>query len=294
MERYISALLLFSCFNSVFAAPFIVAHRAGTAEHPENTHHAISMALQNEADVIWLSVQLSKDDIPVLYRPSDLNSLTDGSGFVSQYSWDELQQLDAAYSFHINNLYIYRGRGIKIPSLQQILRTYPETKFILDIKSPNADPIIMANILDKTIKETNSHDRVIFYSTDKKYLKALPHDIRKFESRNLTRNILANAVMANNCKINKRSESMLSHGPDKYHAFELRRDVKVVEKYTLGKGSSQAQLIWNQQAMACFKTNNDTKILLIGINSYDDYQLAENLGADYVMVDSPAVAKNWR
>ncbi|PVF12163.1 glycerophosphodiester phosphodiesterase, partial [Yersinia pestis] len=79
-----------------------------------------------------------------------------------------------------------------------------------------------------------------------------------------------------------------------YHAFELRREVKVVEKFTLGKGASRAQLVWNQQAMDCFKKNSNSKILLIGINSAEDYQLAKDLGADYVMTDSPATAKNWR
>lgn len=46
--------------------------------------------------------------------------------------------------------------------------------------------------------------------------------------------------------------------------------------------------------MDCFKKNSNSKILLIGINSAEDYQLAKDLGADYVMTDSPATAKNWR
>ena len=70
--------------------------------------------------------------------------------------------------------------------------------------------------------------------------------------------------------------------------------MKVVEKFTLGKGTTRTQLVWNQPAMDCFKDNEDAKIMLIGINSAKDYQLAKDLGADYVMVDSPLQAKEWR
>lgn len=294
MRLYIGSLLLIFSFSSVFASPLIVAHRAGTTDHPENTHHAISMALHNKADVVWLSIQFSKEGIPVLYRPSDLKELTDGNGPVSNYSWEDLQQLDAAYAFNIQGQYIYRGKGIKIPSLRETILSYPDAKFFLDIKSPDTAPIIMAGILDKLIKETHSLDRVTFYSTEKKYLAALPEYINKFETRNLTRRILTNVIMANDCKITKIPEDMLVNEPDKYHAFELKRDVRVVEKYTLGRGSSRSQLIWNQPAMACFKINKDTKVLLMGVNSYKDYQLADTLGADYVMVDSPSAARYWR
>ncbi|WP_145542382.1 glycerophosphodiester phosphodiesterase family protein [Yersinia alsatica] len=294
MRLYIGSLLLIFGFSSVFASPLIVAHRAGTADHPENTHHAISMALHNKADVVWLSIQFSKEGIPVLYRPTDLKELTDGNGPVSNYSWEDLQQLDAAYAFNIQGQYIYRGKGIKIPSLRETILSYPDAKFFLDIKSPDTAPIIMAGILDKLIKETHSLDRVTFYSTEKKYLAALPEYINKFETRNLTRRILTNVIMANDCKITKIPEDMLVNEPDKYHAFELKRDVRVVEKYTLGRGSSRSQLIWNQPAMTCFKINKDTKVLLMGVNSYKDYQLADTLGADYVMVDSPSAARYWR
>lgn len=294
MKPYISAFLLIFCCDSGFAEPLIVAHRGGTADHPENTKHAINMALHNEADILWLSIQFSKEGIPVLYRPSDLKSLTDGSGLVSDFTWEELQQLDAAYHFKIQDQYIYRGQGITIPSLQQIIQSYPDTRFILDIKSPDADPVIMAEILDKLIKETQSLERITFYSTESKYLAELPKYINKYQPRNLTRKILTNTIMANDCKITKKSESNLANNTDMHHAFELKRDVRVVEKFTLGRGSSRAQLVWNQQAMSCFKINNDTKILLIGINSYADYQLAKSLGADYVMVDSPSTAKHWR
>lgn len=105
---FISLLFLFYLQTS-FASPLIVAHRAGTADFPENTRHAISKSLSNNVDMVWITVQLSKDGVPVLYRPKDLSELTDGDGPVSKYTFDELLLLDAAYHFKQGDPYIYRG-----------------------------------------------------------------------------------------------------------------------------------------------------------------------------------------
>ena len=57
------------------ALPQIIAHRGGTGDAPENTLEAIRLALAHHADAMWLTVQLSKDGVPVLYRPADLSAL---------------------------------------------------------------------------------------------------------------------------------------------------------------------------------------------------------------------------
>src|ERR1700722_8355454 len=68
---------------SLTALPQIIAHRGGTGDAPENTLEAIRLALEHHADAMWLTVQLSKDGVPVLYRPADLSALTDAGGPVS-------------------------------------------------------------------------------------------------------------------------------------------------------------------------------------------------------------------
>ncbi|WP_259745192.1 glycerophosphodiester phosphodiesterase family protein, partial [Pseudomonas protegens] len=60
--------------------PLIVAHRGGAADFPENTLLAIDNALGNRVDMLWLTVQLSRDGVPVLYRPADLSANTQATG----------------------------------------------------------------------------------------------------------------------------------------------------------------------------------------------------------------------
>jgi len=44
--------------------------------------------------------------------------------------------------------------------------------------------------------------------------------------------------------------------------------------------------------MNCFRTQAANRIVLFGINSEADYRIAKQLGAEAVMVDSPAQFSN--
>ena len=60
--------------------PMIIAHRGGTGDLPENTLLAITNAVTEGVDGLWLTVQASSDRVPVLFRPTDLSSLTNVLG----------------------------------------------------------------------------------------------------------------------------------------------------------------------------------------------------------------------
>jgi len=262
-------------------APQIIAHRGGTADAPENTLPAIEMALKNRADAIWITVQLSKDGIPVLYRPSDLKALTNQQGPVSQFTAAELAKIDAGWAFSSGESHPYRDKNIGIPTLENVLKAFPKTTFYIDIKTQDAAPDKMAAALSGVLQQTHSLGRTRIYSTDAKYLEALPAALPRFESRDLTRTALANITMAHECQIKPEKKS-------RWYALEMKRDVEVVEKYTLGEARSKAILEWDKEAMDCFRSQGEAHIILIGINNQADYQQAKKLGADGVIVNSPA------
>jgi len=89
MKKIIIASLVLT--TSAWASPQMIAHRGGTADAPENTLPAIQLALENRAQAIWVTVQLSRDGVPVLYRPSDLSALTTAKGKISQYTQAEIR-----------------------------------------------------------------------------------------------------------------------------------------------------------------------------------------------------------
>jgi len=246
MKRMISASLLFLA-SAASANPEIIAHRGGTADAPENTLPAIKLALENNAQAIWITVQLSRDGVPVLYRPSDLKTLTNQQGKISRYDVNELAKVDASVT--------WKDKGLPenlmhstIPTLQSVLTTWPGTRFYIDIKSPDADPVTMGKQLLNVLKATHSLDRVRVYSTEDRYLEALPTDIPRFVTRSETRTRLANISLSHECQ--PPSKKM----QDYWYGLELNRKVEVVEKFTLGEGISPATLTWDKEAVDCFRS----------------------------------------
>ncbi|VXC68759.1 conserved exported hypothetical protein [Burkholderia sp. 8Y] len=268
------------------ALPMIVAHRAGTADFPENTLLAIAGALEHRADAIWLSVQLTRDGVPVLYRPADLSANTDGKGAVENLGLTALQRLNAGWNFaRVDAMgartYPYRAHPLRIPTLEDALSAIPASvPVMLDMKALPAEPqaAAVARVLDRA----NAWQRVLIYSTDAVYQSAFAAypRARLFESRDATRGRLAGVALAHTCAEPPQ--------PGTWAAFEWKRQMELVETFTLGEARSPviAQL-WTPQALACFRARGEAHVLAIGIDNAEDYRAAACLGIDAVLADSP-------
>ncbi len=99
MHFVTATLVALGALPPALAAPFIIAHRGGTGDTPENTLQAFSTALENGANALWMTVQVTKDGVAVLYRPADLGSLTEGHGRLDETTINNLRKLNAGYSF---------------------------------------------------------------------------------------------------------------------------------------------------------------------------------------------------
>ncbi|WP_411146300.1 glycerophosphodiester phosphodiesterase family protein [Streptomyces sp. x-80] len=267
--------------------PLVIAHRGGTSDRPENTITAIKSALAQKVDMMWLSVQVSSDGIPVLYRPADLSALTDGKGAVANHTAAELSRLNAGWSFSIGTrkgdaTYPYRKSPTPIPTLADALDAIPPSMpVLLDLKfSPLPDA---AAAVAKTIGKAGAWSHVRFYSTERDNLTALARypQAQLFEDRDTTRTRLAISRLTGACQSPPAAKS--------WSGFELRRDVELTEEYTLGRGISPVPkaVMWDQRASDCFHTHPGVKTVFFGINNRDGYETAMNLGAYAILADSP-------
>ncbi len=84
----LSVGMLFSIV--ALASEPLVITRQGTVDTPENTLLSIKKAVDSGANAIWLTLQLSKDNEIVLYRPADLQTLTNLKGPVAAYTVAQL------------------------------------------------------------------------------------------------------------------------------------------------------------------------------------------------------------
>ncbi len=262
--------------------PLVIAHRAGTGDAPENTLVAIRSALANRADAIWLTVQLSRDGVPVLYRPTDLAALTDAQGPVAAKTAAELAHVNAGWQFKSQGAWPYRQTPVGIPTLAEALAAIPaDIPVILDMKALPAAP--QAAAVARVLDEADAWNRVLLYSTEAAYQQAFAAwpRARVFESRDATRGRLASVALAHTCEAPPPANA--------WTAFEWRRSLDLTERFTLGEARStvaNAQL-WSPQAVQCFRTNAGVQIVAIGVNNAADYQAAACAGVDAVLADSP-------
>jgi glycerophosphoryl diester phosphodiesterase len=268
------------------AAPFIIAHRGGTGDTPENTLQAFSTALENGADALWMTVQVTKDGVPVLYRPADLKFLTDGQGRLDEITLNDLRNLNAGYAFSRKDAsgqvsYPYRAHPLRIPTLREALDAVPPSvPIMLDMKQTPAAPLVEA--VAKVLDSTNAWLRVRLYSTDAEAIQLMKahRQAQVFETRDATRDRLVDLSLGGTCDNPPPSGSWVG--------IELHRQVEVIERFTLGTGVSKVDARWwTPAAVKCFKTNGNVKIVAFGVDSADAYAAASALGIDAVMTDSP-------
>lgn len=295
MGTALSLLLLTGCsidgVRPSLPQPLVVAHRAGTADAPENTLLAIRRALANHSDALWLSVQVSADGVAVLYRPADLSALTDAQGAVGSRTLEQLRAVNAAYQFKdATGAYPYRAQPQAIPTLAEALRAIaPTTPVFLDIKAQPAGNVIDA--VARTLDQQQAWSRVRFYSTERDASDYLAQHYaeraQRFESRDATRNRLVDLALGGRCTPPSAGAWM---------GIELERNLSVTEQFTLGSSSYQVSpaRLWTPAAMACVRRAAGTKVVMFGINSAEAYGAAHSLGADAVMVDSPASVPAYR
>ena len=266
----------------VHSLPKIIAHRGGTGDAPENTLEAIRLAIAHRADAMWLTVQLSKDGVPVLYRPADLSALTDAKGPVSAYTAAELARVNAGWTFRRGDAYPYRDHPVGIPTLREALRSIPSgIPVILDMKALPAAPQTQA--VARVLDEANAWPRISIYSTEADYQRSFAAypQAELFESRDATRGRLVHVLLNQGC-VDAPAEHAMT-------AFELHRALTVVEKFTLGEGRSDVRAtLWTPATVACFRQKPDVRIVAIAVYDADDYRTAACLGIDAVLADSPA------
>ena len=86
----------------------IIGHRGAAGHEPENTLISFRKALELDVDMIELDVHVLKTGELVIMHDNKVDRTTDGTGYVMDYAFSELRELDA-------------GHGERIPLLTEVL-----------------------------------------------------------------------------------------------------------------------------------------------------------------------------
>jgi glycerophosphoryl diester phosphodiesterase len=117
--------------------PVNFAHRGGRKIVPENTIEGFREAIKLGPVVLELDVRSSADGEVVVIHDGAVDRTTDGTGDVARMTLAELQSLDAGYRFTPDNgaTFPWRGRGVKIPTLEAIFREFPDRPVNIELKA---------------------------------------------------------------------------------------------------------------------------------------------------------------
>lgn len=147
---------LFTCKNKY------IAHRGLSGLYPENTAIAFEMAADAGFEYLECDIYLTKDHQWVVIHDDTIDRTSDGSGKVSQYTFDELQKFNFGLPKTYGNKYPQ-----KISSLKDFvgLCRMKNLKPLIEIKQGNiseADRKSMLNIVNGDL----TYDKYAFHSFD--------------------------------------------------------------------------------------------------------------------------------
>ena len=143
--------------------PLVIAHQGGGDLWPGDTMYAFEHAVALGADVLEMDAHITQDGQIVLMHDERVDRTTNGTGLIEDLTLDQLLKLDAAYDFSPDNgqTFPFRGKGILVPTLDELFKKFPQMRYIVEIK-------LTRNPIDKPlcelIRSRGMQDRVLVAS----------------------------------------------------------------------------------------------------------------------------------
>jgi glycerophosphoryl diester phosphodiesterase len=142
---------------------WVIAHRGFSGRYPENTMLAFEQAAALGVDALEFDVHATRDGKVVVIHDATLERTTDKSGRVADYSWENLRKADAGYRFDLDRRseFPFRGKGICVPLLENVLKSFPNMKMVIEIKQTM--PAI-EELVYRLIRKHRMEDKIIVAS----------------------------------------------------------------------------------------------------------------------------------
>lgn len=128
-------------------------------DYLENTIPAMDAAFAYGADVVELDIHRTTDDRFAVFHDWTLDCRTDGCGVTREHTLAELQALDIGHGYTADEgeSWPFRGRAVGLmPSLREVLDTFPDKTFLIDVKSNNPEDgaILAERIVEASSRRT--------------------------------------------------------------------------------------------------------------------------------------------
>jgi glycerophosphoryl diester phosphodiesterase len=150
--------------------PRVFGHRGAAGLAPENTLVSFERALGDGAGVLELDVHATRDGVVVVIHDDTLERTTNGTSAVRQLDFAEVRRYDAGFRFEIDGAHPFRGRGVRVPSLEETLEAFPAIPLNIEIKQ--GEPPIEAIVVD-LLDRHGALDRVLLAAEDDRVMERI-------------------------------------------------------------------------------------------------------------------------
>jgi glycerophosphoryl diester phosphodiesterase len=150
--------------------PRVFGHRGAAGLAPENTIVSFERAVRDGAAVLELDVHATRDGVVVVIHDDTLDRTTNGSGAVRQLDFAELRRHDAGFRFESDGEHPFRGRGVRVPSLEEILELFPSMPLNIEIKQ--GEPPIETIVVD-LLGRHRALERVLLAAEDDRIMSRI-------------------------------------------------------------------------------------------------------------------------
>lgn len=120
-----------------------IAHRGASGHAPEHTLAAYELGEKMHGDYIEVDLQMTKDGVLIAMHDEKVNRTTNGTGYVKDFTLNEIKQLDAGSWFNkkhpekTNPAY----EGLKVPTLEEVIQKFGRgARYYIETKSPEVYP----------------------------------------------------------------------------------------------------------------------------------------------------------
>jgi glycerophosphoryl diester phosphodiesterase len=142
--------------------PRVIAHRGASGDYPENTLPAFKAASEAGAPYLELDVHLTRDGEVVVCHDDTLTRTAGQDDVIREMTLEEVRRADAGYTFSTGEAgqFPFRGQGVQIATLSEVLGAFPQHRFIVELK--HGGELVSATL--ETVRRTKMSRRVLIAS----------------------------------------------------------------------------------------------------------------------------------
>jgi glycerophosphoryl diester phosphodiesterase len=148
------------------AEPYLISHRGAAGLAPENTLAGIRESVRHGAKFIEVDVQRSADGLLVLMHDLTVDRTTNGTGPVSDLTWDAISALDAGTHFSPE----FAGEPVPALDAALALAIRQNVTLLLEIKYPGQKPGIETQLAE-AIEGAGAQDHTVVISFEHDFLQ---------------------------------------------------------------------------------------------------------------------------